>query len=143
MVESPIGMWDVAREALAAIGATPRSGAAVVALSGELGAGKTAFVQALGGVLGARGPIQSPTYVILKRHDLAAGSPWRTMAHIDAYRLSGPDDLGAIGWADLLVNPEVLIAIEWPERVLGALPENALWLRFSHEAPTVRRVRVG
>jgi tRNA threonylcarbamoyladenosine biosynthesis protein TsaE len=142
-VASPSGMRDVAREAVAALEAAPRSGAAVLALSGDLGAGKTAFVQALADALGARGPVQSPTYVIMKKHELAASSPWRTLAHIDAYRLAGAADLSAIGWGNLVADPTVLIALEWPERVLGALPASAVPIKFEHENPTTRRVSLG
>lgn len=141
-VLSVIGMWDVAREAIARLTATPRQAAAVLALSGELGAGKTTFTQALAGVLGASGPVQSPTYVIMKKHPLS-GAPWRTLVHIDAYRLKDEADLVAISWADLLADPSNLIVIEWPERVGGALPDGALWLRFSHDTPETRGVKVG
>ncbi len=139
-VLSPIGMWDVARASLARLAAAPRSGAAVVSLSGELGAGKTTFTQALAGVLGASGPVQSPTYVIMRKHPLPQGAAWQTLVHIDAYRLKNAADLTAIAWAELLTNPGNLIVIEWPERVEGALPEGALWLNFSHETPETRRV---
>jgi tRNA threonylcarbamoyladenosine biosynthesis protein TsaE len=142
-VASPIGMWDVARAALLRVTAAQRSGAAVLALSGELGAGKTAFTQALAGVLGASGPVQSPTYVIMKKHQLSGGSAWHTLAHIDAYRLKGAEDVAAIGWADLIGDPGNLIVVEWPERIEGALPESALRLKFEHVSPTVRAVAIG
>lgn len=142
-VASPIGMWDVARAALLKIAAGPRSGAAVLALSGELGAGKTAFAQALAGVLGASGPVQSPTYVIMKKHQLSGGSAWHTLAHVDAYRLKGAEDAASIGLADLLGDPGNLLVIEWPERLEGALPESSLRLKFEHVSPTVRAVAIG
>jgi tRNA threonylcarbamoyladenosine biosynthesis protein TsaE len=141
-VKSAIGMWDVAREALARLSVSRGKGASVLALSGELGAGKTTFTQALAGVLGAAGPVQSPTYVIMKKHALAGGSPWHTLAHIDAYRLASADDLVAIGWNDLLADPGNLIAIEWPERVEGALPADAVRLFFEHNTPETRRARL-
>jgi tRNA threonylcarbamoyladenosine biosynthesis protein TsaE len=141
-VLSAIGMWDVAREAIARLTAAPQNGAALLALSGELGAGKTTFTQALAGVLGASGPVQSPTYVIMKKHALS-GAPWRTLVHIDAYRLKDAADLAAISWDELVADPSNLIVLEWPERVLGALPDGALWLRFSHDTPETRGVKVG
>ncbi len=141
-VASPLGMWDVAREAVARLTAAPQNGAAVLALSGELGAGKTTFAQALAGVLGASGPVQSPTYVIVKKHALG-GAPWRTLVHIDAYRLRDAADLSALAWSELVADRSNLIVIEWPERVDGALPDGALWLRFSHDTPETRGVKVG
>lgn len=142
-IASPIGMWDVAREAVLRLTAAPRAGAAVLALSGELGAGKTTFTQALAGVLGASGPVQSPTYVIMKKHILPQGAPWQTLVHIDAYRLSGPADLAAIAWESLLENPGNLIVIEWPERVDEAVPAGSLKLSFGHDTTTTRLVTVG
>lgn len=142
-VMSPIGMWDVARAAVERLRSTGRGGAAVLALSGELGAGKTAFTQALAGVLGASGPVQSPTYVIMKKHVLPQSAGWQTLVHIDAYRLKGEEDLAAISWGELLANPGNLIAIEWPERVAGAVPEGALPIKFEHVDPTVRAVSLG
>jgi tRNA threonylcarbamoyladenosine biosynthesis protein TsaE len=148
-VKSAIGMWDVAREAVALLRDRISSGneiasrgASVLALSGELGAGKTTFTQALAGILGAAGPVQSPTYVIMKKHPLSAGVPWKTLVHIDAYRLKSAEDLAAIGWGELLADSGNLVAIEWPERVEGALPEGAVWLRFGHATPDTRLVRL-
>lgn len=151
-VRSAEGMREVARAALARISRIRRTSdvrtsdvrhAAVLALSGELGAGKTTFTQALGEALGATGPIQSPTYVIMKKHALPEGAPWRALVHIDAYRLNGAEDLGAIGWGELLADPSNLIAVEWPERVGEAIPEGAVWLRFGHDTPETRTVRIG
>jgi tRNA threonylcarbamoyladenosine biosynthesis protein TsaE len=146
-VASPVGMWDVAREVIAAASAqraeAGTAGATVLALSGELGAGKTAFTQALAATLGFSGAVQSPTFVIMKKHALPAGSPWHTLAHIDAYRLGSAEDLPAIGWGELVVDPGNLVVVEWPERVAAAIPAEAFPIAFAHESPTVRLVTLG
>ena len=52
--------------------------------------------------------------------------------HIDAYRLSGEDELESIGWDELLVDSQAIIAIEWPSKIRGAIPDSAVTLQFDH-----------
>jgi tRNA threonylcarbamoyladenosine biosynthesis protein TsaE len=93
-------------------------GGTVLALSGDLGAGKTTFSQGLLEGLGAEGPYTSPTFVIMKQYDLPAASPGgiRRVYHVDAYRVDGPK-LRNIGWDEWAADPEGLVLLEWPERV--------------------------
>jgi tRNA threonylcarbamoyladenosine biosynthesis protein TsaE len=88
----------------------------VIALSGGLGAGKTTLVRALAGALGIDvGMVSSPTYVIVNQYPNMRDGSMR-MAHVDAYRLSGEEDLDALGW-DLLTDGSWILAIEWPEKI--------------------------
>lgn len=104
----------------------------VIDLRGPLGSGKTAFVRALATALGlppgAR--VTSPTFTLLRTLPLAdgPGGPW-TLHHLDAYRLGGAEDLEAIGFPDLLQD-EALVAVEWGDRVTGALGEDHLVLEL-------------
>jgi len=90
----------------------------IVTLSGELGAGKTRFIK---GVVAAMGgdadDVNSPTYTIVNEYETPNG----TVGHMDAYRLSGEDELETIGWDELLERC-TLVLIEWAERIEGALP---------------------
>lgn len=106
----------------------------VVALSGELGAGKTCFVRGLAEGLGlpARS-VSSPTFVIVHEYD-------SRLIHIDAYRLSGPDDLESIGWEEMLDRARAVIALEWPERIAGALPAARIDVRIAHGAQDARQI---
>ncbi len=106
-----------------------RSGARVVTLSGELGAGKTTFAQGIARALGVTESVQSPTFVLEKVYALEAQS-FQKLIHIDAYRLKGGDELRAIGWDELLADSGNLILIEWPERVPGCIPTDAIRIRF-------------
>lgn len=111
-------------------GLSPSSGhAAVVTLSGELGAGKTTFVQALARALGVIEPVTSPTFVLEKIYQLE-GQRWERLIHIDAYRLKGAHELGALGWEELIAEKGNLIVLEWPERVEGAIPGDAVRIKF-------------
>lgn len=96
-------------------------GATVVGLIGDLGAGKTTLVQALAKELGSSAVVVSPTFVIAKFYELTDPS-WDQLVHIDAYRIEDIRELAALGWETLIDTPRTLIMIEWPERILAALP---------------------
>lgn len=116
-------------------GLSPREGGAtVVTLSGDLGAGKTAFVKAAAKELGVRDHVTSPTFVIMKIYDLSK-QKFRKLVHIDAYRLKGEHHLKVLGWDELLADPHNLIFVEWPEQAGSAIPQDAIRisLRYSGE----------
>ena len=92
----------------------------IVAYTGALGAGKTAFTRGLARGLGCAGRVTSPTFTIVNEY----GGPV-PLFHFDMYRLSGEDDLFAIGWEDYLDRGGVC-AVEWSERVRDALPAGVI-----------------
>src|SRR5690348_10657580 len=97
-----------------------------VALHGELGAGKTQFVRGL--VRGLGGPdraVSSPTFVLLNVYPGGR----LTVYHLDAYRVTGPGDFDAIGFAELLEQRGVVV-VEWPQRVSSLIPANHLSVRI-------------
>ena len=98
----------------------------VLALYGELGAGKTVFVQGLAAGLHAVGRVTSPTFVIMRRHQTA--SPGPALYHVDAYRLTGGNELLDMGLDDWLEDGAV--ALEWAGNVADALPADHLEIRF-------------
>ena len=108
--------WRVAAQLAAQL---PDGG--VVALQGELGAGKTTFVQGLARTLGIDRPITSPTFTLVGEY-AGHGLP---LVHMDLYRLHSPDDLLAIGFSEYLER-RALVAIEWPERAGDLLPGDAI-----------------
>lgn len=119
----------------------PRTHATVVALAGELGAGKTTFAQAATQALGVRRSVTSPTFILMKRYDLS-GQAFKRLIHIDAYRMQDSEELDALGWERLLKDPKNLILIEWPERVAEAIPTGAHRVSFSAIAPGSRAVTI-
>ena len=104
---------------------SPRSRATIVALSGELGAGKTTFVQGVAATLGIRETVASPTFVIEKVYELG-GQKWERLIHIDAYRLKSAHELEVLGWKEITADSANLILLEWPERVPELIPRDAL-----------------
>lgn len=120
-------LTSFAREFVHAV--TPREAARVIALSGELGAGKTTFAQGVAHALGVAETVSSPTFVIEKVYALA-GQSFQRLIHIDAYRLSGAQDLRALGWEEIILDLGNLILLEWPERVPELIPADAIRIRF-------------
>lgn len=121
-------MHNIAGSLAAQLAPKPTS-ATVVALSGDLGAGKTAFAKALARSFGIEEEVTSPTFVIEKIYALPNG-PFQRLIHIDAYRLNGAHDLHVLGWRELIQESGNLIILEWPEKVDRAIPRDAHQIRF-------------
>lgn len=120
----------------------PSTNATVVALSGELGAGKTFFTKEVARLFGVTRPVQSPTFVLERIYKLDSGKyNFKHLIHIDAYRLEGGAELATLGWHDLLVNPGNLIFIEWPEKVADVMPDNMLSISIEHLGEETREIR--
>lgn len=107
----------------------PRNKATVVTLSGELGAGKTTFAQGIAKALGVEETVTSPTFVLEKIYALEH-QKFARLVHVDAYRLKNAHELEALDWKELRADPRNLIVLEWPERIEGAIPEDAIGIRF-------------
>lgn len=104
-----------------------------LAIEGDLGAGKTTFVKKLAAAVGIDPTeVTSPTFTLVQLHDVPQRAdrelPPR-LVHMDAYRLSGVDDLAGIGWEEMLDAPGWL-AVEWPERIAAALPADRIDLQI-------------
>src|SRR3989339_738457 len=124
------GLGELVREVLASVKLASAS-ATVVALKGDLGAGKTTFTQELAKQLGITDAVQSPTYVLMKSYPINFNG-FTKLIHIDAYRLEKPEEFSALQPETFLHNPENLVVIEWPERVEGVLPTRDLLINFTH-----------
>jgi tRNA threonylcarbamoyladenosine biosynthesis protein TsaE len=92
----------------------------VVALFGDIGAGKTAFVRGLVRATGFNGRVTSPTYSIVNEYNGPI-----PVFHFDMYRLRGDEEFYELGWEDYLVRGGICV-VEWSERIIDALPENAI-----------------
>lgn len=121
-----------AAEALVAELTPKASGATLITLSGELGAGKTAFAGQVAAALGVTEDVPSPTFVLEKIYALTGESSrgFARLLHIDAYRFEHPDELAALGFDEAMADRENLILLEWPERIDAArfTPTHALRL---------------
>jgi len=133
---------DFAGTFVAALPPSSGAHAHVVGLSGELGAGKTTFVQAVAKVLGVKESVTSPTFVILQRYK-TAHPLFTNLVHIDAYRLS-PKEKDTVGFCGYVKNPNNLILVEWPENLPRAadFPADAPILKFETMNETVRKITI-
>jgi len=110
---------------------TKRKNALVFALMGELGSGKTTFVQGFLRGLGIKKKITSPTFVIAKNYKLKTKN-YKQAYHIDCYRIKKADELLKLGLREVLENPQNIVLIEWAEKNKKILPKNFVWLKFEH-----------
>lgn len=112
-------------------------------LSGELGAGKTAFVKTLAKTLGVSGEITSPTFVLEKVYDLTpkgSEASFGRLIHMDAYRLEGGAELAPLRFEQLMQESKNLIMLEWPEKVVDALPTASVHISIQVLSDGSRRI---
>ena len=106
--------------------------AQILALYGELGGGKTTFLQGFAKGLGIKERILSPTFVIFKKFKIQYPF-FDLFYHIDCYRLKNSKDLLGLGFGEFSSNPKNIIAIEWAEIIEDALPKNKISIHFKIE----------
>lgn len=111
-------------------------GGEIVAYTGDLGAGKTAFTRGLGKGLGIAMAVTSPTYTLVNEY---TGGRLE-LFHFDMYRLGSSDDLFDIGWDDYLLRGGVC-AVEWSENVSDAM-EDAIWVRIQRLDDDTRSITI-
>ena len=116
-------------------------GPTVLALEGELGAGKTTFVQGLAAELGVEKRVLSPTFVFLRSYGLK-NSSFKKFHHFDLYRCTSIEDVKSIGFEEVLQEENSLVVIEWPEVARTLLTENILWVRFKKLGENEREIEV-
>lgn len=106
----------------------------VITLEGDLGAGKTAFTQALAKALGVKRVVSSPTFTIVKQYE--GNYPFN---HLDVYRLSGSDE--DLGWDELFYG-EAISVIEWAQFIKEDLPDDRLEIELNHQGEESRLITV-
>ena len=114
--------------------------ARVLALTGNLGAGKTTFVQGFAAALGIKEKIQSPTFVLMKIYLLNAQKNFKHLVHIDAYRIEMPQELEHLGFHELAKDKDAIILIEWADLIKKLLPNDAIWITFGHGKKANERI---
>jgi len=114
----------------------------VLGLEGELGSGKTTFLQGFAKGLGIKEKILSPTFVILKRFSAQGGpaSGWKYFYHIDCYRIAKPKEILGLRFKEIISNSRNIVAIEWAERIKKILPKSTAIIRFKFIDETKRKI---
>lgn len=130
---------------IAAALAKRMKGGEVLALIGDLGAGKTTFAQAFAKVLGVKERVQSPTFIFMHEHRLRKpgnreqGTGVRYFVHADAYR-GGVAELRGIGIEEYFGRPDAVVLVEWADRVQRLLPKRRITVRLKHLGGDRRRL---
>jgi len=132
----------------------PGKTAFIIGLEGDLGGGKTTFLQGFARGCGIKEKILSPTFIIMKEYELRRGggggssmkkqrrrsSLFQKFYHIDCYRVEKPKELLDLGFKEIISNPQNIVAIEWADRLREILPENTLILKFEFINKSVRKI---
>ena len=105
--------------------------ATVIGLHGELGAGKTTFVQGFGCGLGIKDRILSPTFILMREYPLT--SPFSRLVHIDLYRINQPFEVESLGLKSLYADSSLVVLIEWIEKGGNYIPSPLLDIFFTIE----------
>ncbi len=127
-----------------------REKALTIALDGDLGAGKTTFVQGLVSGFGIKEEVSSPTFLIMKKIELhkhnlrtttrKSQSNFRNLYHLDCYRLKSGKDLSDLDIKEILSDKENVVLIEWAGNVKSVLPKNLIRIKFEYKGEKERSI---
>ena len=112
----------------------PTKRALVLGLVGDLGGGKTTFLQGLAQGLKIKRKILSPTFIIMRR--------FNNFYHIDCYRIQKPREILSLGFKKIVANPKNIVAVEWADRIRQIMPLDTLWINFEFLTKKKRKIVV-
>ena len=119
----------------------PIKEAFVFGLKGDLGGGKTTFLQGFARGLGLKDKITSPTFVILKKFKVG-NQKLGYFVHIDCYRIRKVKEILSLGLKEIMSDPKNIVAIEWAEKIKKILPEHTIWIEFDFINKNTRKIVV-
>jgi tRNA threonylcarbamoyladenosine biosynthesis protein TsaE len=118
-------------------------GGEIIALYGDLGAGKTTFAQGLAEGLGITTHVNSPTFILLRTYRIMNHeSRIKDFYHIDLYRIEDAADIASLGLEEILGQKDAVIAIEWPERMGSLLPKDIIDIQFEYIGENERKITI-
>jgi len=112
----------------------PAKRAFVIGLVGDLGGGKTCFLQGFAQGLGIKQRVLSPTFIIMRR--------FNNFYHIDCYRIQKPQELLDLGFKRIIANPKNIVAVEWADRIRKIMPLNTIWIEFELIGERKRKIMI-
>lgn len=112
-----------------------------ICLIGDLATGKTTFTQGIGESLGLK-RLTSPTYMIMREYKVEKHQKIKRLFHLDLYRLNSKDEIKAFDLEEIWSDPENLIVIEWPEKILDILPKSHHLITIKQTGPTQREISI-
>lgn len=117
---------------------------AVIAMEGELGAGKTTFIQGFMASLGVNEKVKSPTFVLMKKYKLETGNQKQktNLYHMDCYRIANYKDLRIPEFEEILNEEGNIVFIEWSERIKEILPKDIITVHIDHVSANERKITI-
>ncbi len=113
----------------------------VVMLTGDLGAGKTTFVQGIAKGLGIKDRILSPTFVLVRNHKVDS-KKFDTLSHIDLYRIEGQENLEKLGISEFITSENSVTIIEWAEKITDFIPAKGYRINFVYLDENKREINI-
>lgn len=120
-------------------------GGEVICLYGDLGYGKTTFMQGLAKGLGVERKVISPTFIIMRSYELSIKhevSSMKYLYHVDLYRINSEQEIIDIGLLDIMKKPENIVAIEWPEKIGKLMPKTRIDVTFDYIHENERKISI-
>lgn len=132
-IDSEEGLREVAEALLESL-----DGRTVVALRGEMGAGKTTLIRAVAEALGVEDQVTSPTFALVNQYEGAGGE---RLFHFDFYRIDDVREAYDLGYEEYFYSGD-LCFVEWPEKIEALLPEEVVEVRITVDSPTARSFEI-
>lgn len=114
----------------------------VIALRGDLGSGKTTFVQGFAEGLGITKKIISPTFIIMRTYELKDHQTKKFFYHVDLYRIESIHDVEGLGLLEIMNDPDNIVVIEWPEKIENSLPKDRKDVFFTYIGEDKREILI-
>jgi len=113
--------------------------ARVLGLKGDLGGGKTTFLQSFAKGLGIKEKILSPTFVLMRKFQIPS-IKFQNFYHIDCYRIEKPKEILNLGFKKIISNPENIVAVEWADSIRKIMPKGTIWIKFEFLEKKKRKI---
>lgn len=132
-IDSEEGLREVAEALLESL-----NGRTVVALRGEMGAGKTTLIRAVAEAMGVEDQVTSPTFALVNQYEGAGGE---RLFHFDFYRIDDVREAYDLGYEEYFYSGDLCL-VEWPEKIEALLPEEVVEVRITVDSPTARSFEI-
>jgi len=117
--------------------------AVIISLEGDLGSGKTTFLQGFAKEIGVEDIIKSQSFVIMKKYPILnkkGDIAFKFFYHFDVYRIQNPREILALGFKDIIKDPRNIVAIEWGDKIKKILPPQTIRLKFKYQDKNERKI---
>ena len=132
---------NFAKETVRKLFVLNKNGDYIICLSGDLGSGKTTFVQGIAEELEIKEVVNSPTFLIMKKYTARRDEAVLRLYHFDCYRVSNYQEILDLGWEEIINSKNNIVVIEWPEKIKEILPKERLDLKFEFVDENIRKIK--